>query len=282
MGGRCSSVIGACVVVNRDGWMLTSAHLIGVLQQQTKSAQRVREYEAEVRAMERDKNSKSPHRRTRMRTLRRPGPDTTRNHSVWWGRDGVMAREFKVQPVHDLALSRLEPFDPAWVAHYPVFKNLARGYTPGRSLCRLGFPFHEITPTYDETRNAFVLPPGSVPPPLFPIEGMLTRVVLAPSPAARAAPRANGASEPMPPGKFIETSSPGLRGQSGGPLFDVDGAVWGLQSHTRHHPLGFLPQVPGRAKGQVEHQFLNTGIATHIEPILKLLEENDVAHERGA
>jgi hypothetical protein len=32
--------------------------------------------------------------------------------------------------------------------------------------------------------------------------------------------------------KFIETSTPGLRGQSGGPLFDAKGEIWGIQSRT--------------------------------------------------
>jgi hypothetical protein len=48
--------------------------------------------------------------------------------------------------------------------------------------------------------------------------------------------------------KFVEMSSPGLRGQSGGPRFDVNGMVWGLQSRTQHLALGFSPQVEVNAK----------------------------------
>lgn len=38
---------------------------------------------------------------------------------------------------------------------------------------------------------------------------------------------------------FIETSTPRLRGQSGGPIFDVNGAIWAIQSQTHHLKLGF-------------------------------------------
>lgn len=268
--GACHSMIGACVVVNRAGWVLTAAHLIDAIQKQFESAQKYRNYRGDVRDMEQDLSSSSAWRKSKVRTFKRPGADAVCNHSVWWGRDGVRLLDVKLLPSCDLALGRLEPFDPESVARYPVFKTPGPDYGPGRSLCRLGFSFHEITPTYDEQRDAFVLPPGSVPPPLFPIEGMLTRVVLTAMPGAPDGER----------GKFIETSSPGLRGQSGGPIFDTDGAVWALQSHTRHYPLGFTPQVPGRAKGQVEHQFLNVGVGAHAEPILQFLAQQKIEHQR--
>ena len=37
----------------------------------------------------------------------------------------------------------------------------------------------------------------------------------------------------------LELSTPGLRGQSGGPLFDEDGLICGMQSSTNHLHLGF-------------------------------------------
>lgn len=97
----------------------------------------------------------------------------------------------------------------------------------GTSLCKLGFPFHSNEPTFDEQKG-FVLPPGSFPIPIFPIDGIYTRTVNIES---------NGA-KPYPL-MFIETSTPGLRGQSGGPIFDVNGAIWAIQSQTHHLKLGF-------------------------------------------
>ena len=121
------------------------------------------------------------------------------------------------------------------------------------SLCKLGFPLHRIVPVYDEKANTFTLPEGSVPLPLFPMEGMFTRVVNTRAPG----------SEDGEPSAFIETSTPSLIGQMGGPVFGGEAVVWGIQSHTMHHALGFRPPVPDGAAGQVEHQFLNTGLAVH-------------------
>ncbi len=272
--GECKSAIGACVVVNRDGWILTTAHLLGEILRQRESVMQHTACGDEVRQLEQDTVADKRYRKApKVRTFQRPSKDSVRNHSVWWGRDGAQLVDAALMPATDLALGRLTPFDGKTIAQFPVFKKPGANYTPGRSLCKLGFPFHQITPSYDEKRNAFVLPQGAVPPPLFPIEGLFTRVVIAPMPGA----------EGGEPGKFIETSSPGLVGQSGGPIVDSQGAVWALQSHTRHYPMGFSPPVPGQEQSkprqQKEHQFLNVGLGVHAEPILQLLQSREVEHQ---
>lgn len=271
--GECHSSVGAYVVVNREGWFLTVAHLFGLIEQQSAAARTYRKYRSDVRAMDHDVASRRLYRKRKLRHFEVPRPESVRDHSTWWGIDGVVAHDVRVAAVADLALGRLEPFDPASVAHYPVFKTPGSDYRPGRSLCRLGFPFHEIVPSYDEQKGVFTLPRGAVPLPLFPLEGMLTRILIGRPPTLTAKASEGETSQ------FIETSSPGLRGQSGGPIFDSDGVVWGLQSHTRHHPLGFAPQVPGR--GHVEEQFLNTGVGVHAQPILQLLQQSGVEHQRS-
>jgi hypothetical protein len=80
----------------------------------------------------------------------------------------------------------------------------------------------------------------------------------------------------------LETSSPGLKGQSGGPIVDTRGVVWGIQSKTANLSLGFDPTVPsedGKKQGsRKEHQFLNVGWAAHPETIVGLLKEKGVSH----
>jgi hypothetical protein len=151
------------------------------------------------------------------------------------------------------------------VASYPVFKDPARNFDPGTSLCRIGFPFHTVEPTYDATRNVFELPPGSVPLPRFASDGILSRIIEVEM-EGQPAPHFVG---------FIETSSPGLRGQSGGPIFDRQGTIWGIQSKTQHYPLGFSPEV----KGQREHQFLNAGWGTHAATVIGVLNSQGIAHQ---
>ena len=208
------------------------------------------------------------YRKKGVRTFHQPAGASVRNHSVWWGVDGVRLVEARVVPAADLALGRLEPFDPGCVAHYPVWKDPSRDFAPGRSLCKLGFPLYRIVPIYDEKANTFTLPEGSVPLPLFPLEGMFTRVFNARAPGS-------GDGEPS---AFIETSTPSLVGQMGGPVFDSNGVVWGIQSHTMHNALGFRPPVPGGAAGEVEHQFLNTGLAVHAAVIRRFLDAEGIAY----
>lgn len=90
---------------------------------------------------------------------------------------------------------------------------------------RLGFPFPEFTNfAYDEASDSIRWPnTGRINSLRFPVEGMLTRHLVDED------------------GQVIgfEMSMPGLRGQSGGPVFDVDGKVWGRQVATAHLDLNF-------------------------------------------
>ena len=270
-GGECRSAVAACTVVNRDGWVLTAAHVLSLIQRFETETAAFRAWREQVRDLERATASHDTARKRQLRHIRRPSRDSARDCSAWWGADGAVLTDIRTMPASDLAVGRLEPFDPASVAHYPVFKTPGEDYAPGRSLCRLGFPFHEFAPGWDEARGAFVLPREALPMPLFPIEGMLTRFLSSPPPGAT-----DGEN-----GRYIETSSPGLEGQSGGPIFDTDSAVWAIQSHTRHLSLGFRPRAPGEPKGPVAHQFLNVGVGAHAEAVLALLDEAGVSHERA-
>lgn len=195
----------------------------------------------------------------------KPNPRWITKISYWWGHDGIAISSFRVNRLSDLATGRMEPFDPGSVAAYPIFKNPQSSLRPGVMLCRLGFPFHSVHATYDQPSQRFILPPSALPMPVFPNEGMHTRV-------AMVADAASGTQA-----KFLETSSPGLRGQSGGPIFDRDGHIWGIQSRTTSFDLGFSPQVGSSSGNVVEHQFLNVGLGTHVEEVVKFLAAEGVS-----
>ena len=103
----------------------------------------------------------------------------------------------------------------------------------------------------------------------FPNEGILTRQLIV------------DANAPIFMG-FLETSSPGLLGQSGGPVFDTQGTVWAIQGHTSPLPLGFSPPVPGGKAGEKEHQFLNVGRGVHPATIVGLLNQANIKHTLSA
>ena len=269
--GECASSVGACLVLNQDGWILTVAHLIKLIQSQSDSVHLYKKYLEDVRELEQDVTSLKQYRRKKLHSIERPAGNILQDHSVWWGMDGSQIRDLQILPTCDLALGRLEPFDPDSIVNYPILKVPGADYLPGRSLCKLGFAFHQITPEYDNRNKNFVLPKMVVPLPLFPLEGIFTRILLTPAPE----------TDDSQAGKFIEISSPGLKGQSGGPIFDTEGTVWALQSHTRHYPLEFLAKADNKTVVSMDHQYLNAGVGVHMEPILDFLEQNKIQHQRS-
>ena len=74
----------------------------------------------------------------------------------------------------------------------------------------------------------------------------------------------------------METSSPGVSGQSGGPVFDAAGTVWAVQSRTDFRPFGCCGGNGTRGKRAVERHFLNVGVGIHPEIITAFLSANGI------
>jgi hypothetical protein len=94
--------------------------------------------------------------------------------------------------------------------------------------------------------------------------------------------------ESDPPGqfnfplKYIETSTPGLRGQSGGPTFDVEATIWAIQSSTMSYPLEFGTEAKGKQAEHLKNQYLNVGWGIHAETITSFLTANNVAFQKSS
>lgn len=264
---RCS--LGSFIILNEDGWILTSAHIIQILRNALQHQKEIDEYNRQKQQIEQNKVLNSKQRHKSLRQLK-TNPEWIVKNAYWWGRDGVTIKGFHHNDFYDIATGKLEPFNSQSISEYPVFMNPKNELLQGTSLCRLGFPFHGITASYDEKKDAFELAPGSLPVPRFPIEGIHTRV-------AQTLDKPSGKIA-----KFIETSSPGLRGQSGGPIFDVYGRVWGLQSRTIHLNLGFNPKIKQGLQEIEAHQFLSVGLGTHVENIIEFLNQNNIKHTVSA
>ena len=166
-----------------------------------------------------------------------------------------------------MAIGRLEPFNSKEISTYPILKD-PKNLDPGTSLCKLGFPFSTLSVSFDEGLKTFNIEKNSQSP-YFPIEGIFTRNIV---------------DERYKDGKyvatFIETSSPGLKGQSGGPIFDKEGTVWGIQSQTGSYSLGLCPTIENDSQEKVEeNQFLNVGFGVHPKIIVEVLKENKIEFE---
>jgi hypothetical protein len=268
--GVCSSNIGAFVVVNDQGWFVTAFHIVDFFSRLDSGALAARNHESKEQAIRMDQSLDHKARQKALKALGKLDKNATDQCSAWWGRDGVIAQDLHAIPAADIAIGRLEPFDPNWVQTYPTFKDPTKNFEPGNSLCKLGYPFHHIVPIWDVANSRFNLPAGAIPMPLFPIEGILTRFAEIKQPA--------GGPPPPFPLRLVETSTPGLKGQSGGPTFDTQGTIWAIQVNTAHLPLGFSPDVPGSTKGEKEHQFLNVGRGVHTITIFGLFNQYGVKY----
>lgn len=264
--GEVECSVGAAIVVNRDGWLVTAAHMLQPLDLHRGHQAGIAAYDQQVDEI-RSGAGTSSEKQERIGTL--AGNDCwLRNVSMWFGQDEWSIPTFHVLRGADLALGRIERFDPSVITGYPSFREPAT-IRSASSVCRLGFPFHEITATYDDETSAFNLGPGSLPIPRFPNEGIITRFI------------GSGTDDGIDV-TLIEASTAGLRGQSGGPIFDVSGAVCGMQSKTAHLKLGFSPEVDEGDQKVVEHQFLNVGLGVHARTMLAFFDRHGVEAAVGA
>ncbi|MFO8100815.1 MAG: trypsin-like peptidase domain-containing protein [Dehalococcoidia bacterium] len=259
--GTVDCACGAFVIINSEGWIITAAHLRSSYFTFQEHTGELDKYSRQIQAVKQDHKMNALQKRHKIERLK-TNPAWITNHSFWWGRDGVHLKDIITFPAADLLIGRLEPFDPRSISSYPLFKN-PETLEVGTSLCKLGYPFHKIEAAFNEKTGSFELAPEALPLPRFPLEGIYTRNV-----------HSGKSKDGKYDIEFLETSSPGLQGQSGGPIFDVAGTVWAIQSRTMHFPLGFSPRVK-RGEWEIEeNQFLNVGWGVHPRLLTGILRDN--------
>jgi len=257
------SSLATFVVLNPEGWIVTVAHLFQpnlAFQQHSKE---IDEYNKQVAAIEQDHQMSSKQRKGKIGQIK-SNPKWITNQSYWWASKVGQVGEVRVFPEADLAIAQLQSFNPESVSTYPTLKNPST-VRLGTSLCRLGFPMHQIKATFDEKTNTFQLARGALPVPRFPIEGIATRHI-----------DFGKSKDGKRQVKFLETSSPGLKGQSGGPIFDTKGTVWAIQSRTVTIPLGFSAKVNKDGREVEEHQLMSVGYGVHPEVLVDFLNEHGI------
>ena len=172
-------------------------------------------------------------------------------------------------PIYDLAIVKFEGFSQVFCNRFPVFAKDGNNARQGKSLCRLGFPYPEFSNyKYDEKCDEIIwTAENRMQSPRFPIDGIITRF---------ACDDKGVVSE-------IEMSTPGLKGQSGGPLFDTNGVIYGIQSNTISLPLGFDQidreiLINGRKKKVNDYSFIHLGRCVHVNIIKEFLDQHRVKY----
>ena len=178
-----------------------------------------------------------------------------------------------MHPKYDLAVIEFKGFtelryDPSNIY---LLKDSSK-IKQGKSLCRLGYPFPEFSNyVYDREKDDILFTKDHAAVPRFPIDGIVTRHIV---------------SREEKEAKIfgIEMSTPGLRGQSGGPLFDRDGVIYGMQFATQHLHLGFDMEnrqmtINGKTKIINNQPFLHVGQCLHIDIIKEFLDSLGIEYK---
>lgn len=254
--------------VNQEGCAITCKHVADLISQADTIFKHYKEFQGARRGVVREKNA--AHLISQLEAKFKLSADTIiriRNNFVGCV-DQFRQLHIDAHPTQDLAVLRFEQYERILYRSHATFLGDTSRVKPGRSLCRLGYPFPEFTnfrynsATDDIEWNTA----GRTTSPSFPIDGIVTRL----------SGDANGVTG-------IEMSTPGLRGQSGGPLFDTNGLIYGMQSATNHLHLGFDIEdhevlVNGRKRRVSNYPFLNVGRCVHVDVIKAFLREKGVTY----
>ena len=257
--------------VNENGYALTCGHVAREIVRADQINRNYAEFKKELSEIRRDGRFSAEKKHAERR--HDLSPDRPAQLKVSFdGVNGLKSFTITLSDKYDLALIRFD-CDPPIRTNYAVFLKDASLIQPGRMLCRLGFPFPEFTNfAYDPQNDEMIwTKEGNIATPQFPIEGMVTRHI--------------GDADGSISG--IEMSTPGLRGQSGGPLFDTNGLIYGMQSKTHHLHLGFdLKKEKMKINGKEEiinnQPFLHVGQCVHVDRIREFLDQHKVKYYIGS
>ena len=271
--GSAAVIPGAATLffVNADGWALTCKHVASQLGSARQLLARLAAFKAQ-----RDKLPTGKKTRKLLRALERKYgysngvPVEICNRFVDCI-EGPLELETRLHASYDVALLKFNNFTKLGSDRFAVFAQNGADLKQGKSLCRLGFPFPEFTNfEYDTAADQIRWTnTGRTDSPRFPIDGMVTRRLMGPA------------------GVFgFELSTPGLKGQSGGPAFDTSGRVWGMQSATSHLDLDFDVDMEvlrnGHRRRVQDSAFLHVGHCIHVDVLKQFMQDHGVAFQEAA
>ena len=265
IGGEVRSGCGSFVLVNDEGWIITAAHVFKAHNVLAEHRKAHAEYAAMRKEIEDDAAFKLNKKRKLISRLVF-SHEWLESVLFWWANDSLRCGDVHMNLLADLAITQLQNLKAPTNQTFPTFGNPSVELPPGKSLCKTGFPFHSIQASFDEAKQAFRFEPGALPIPRFALDGIIARY------------RVMQNSTDKTQATFLEMSTPGMKGQSGGPVFDTDGVVWGIQVQTDSLELGFQPEVTKQGKKVAEHQFLNVGLAAYVSEISALFKKFNVKH----
>lgn len=254
--------------VNNEGWALTCKHVAQLFF--TDINQRFIQFKADCAALKPEKKSRNAVKKIGENHGFTKGAIIQLLNNLMNCVDGTLDLRAELHPTVDVALLQFQNYNKLLCDHFPTFAKDGAQLRPGMQLCRLGFPFPEFDNfEYDAASDSIRWTnTGTDTTPQFPLDGMVTRRL-------RVADKIIG----------FEISTPGLKGQSGGPAIDCDGRIWGMQCATHHLDLNFDINVDVMRSGSKlhvkEHAFLHVGHCVHIDVLKDFMRQHGVSFAEG-
>jgi hypothetical protein len=265
-GGLVSPGTSTLFFVNDEGVAITCKHVLGLITEADKLNKSFLEFKKERDSLPKNGKFKDGLRILENKYKLKKDTIVGIKNNFMNSVSPITGIEFHAHPTLDLAILRFKGFTQKHYTSHALFVKDSNKAQQGRYLCRLGYPFPEFNNfQYNQTIDDIEwTTTGIISSPRFPIDGIITRHI--------------GLDNRI---VGIEMSTPGLRGQSGGPLFDTEGLVYGMQFATSHLHLGFDTKdkeiVSDGKKSKISNfPFLHVGQCIHADIIKEFLSQHSV------
>ncbi len=159
-----------------------------------------------------------------------------------WGWKDVSIDDIFIDSDSDMAVGRLSPFNDDWISEYPTFCG-EEDVALGMSVGRLGYTLDGSS----DISSASALMNSGIVSRDYVESGV----------------------------RYLMTSTAGIKGQSGGPVFDRDGNICGMQVSTRISRIGYNHM---RDEGGVVALTSSEGMAVHVEAMREFLDATGVSY----